>query len=70
LRTGHRTQVIAQLGLQRLHPLPGQFVLMVFGAPLFELAIQPRVAMVVAQAQQPMDGLFDYVLSRLGAATD
>ena len=45
-------------------------MLMVFGTLLFALAIQPRIAMVIAQAQQPMNGLFDHLLLRLGAATE
>ncbi|MNI97608.1 hypothetical protein D3C73_1562860 [compost metagenome] len=41
---------------------------MVFGAPLFTLAVQTRITVIVAQSQQPVNGLLDHLLLRLGAA--
>ncbi|MNP25437.1 hypothetical protein D3C76_1182450 [compost metagenome] len=48
--TGHCPQVGGQFAVQRLHPLPGQFVFRVGGAPGVALLAQGRVSGVIAQA--------------------
>ena len=45
-------------------------MLMMLGAPLFALAIQARIAMVITQTQQPVNGLLHCFLRRFGAAAE
>jgi len=43
---------------------------MMLGTPLLTLASQPRIAVVVAQPQQPVNRLLDHLLARFDAASE
>jgi hypothetical protein len=57
-------RIAAQLGLQGFDTLPGEFMFLALRAPRATLQAKPWIASVVAQAQEPMDGLSHDMLIR------
>ncbi len=63
---GHGFQRAGQFVVQHLHALPGLFVVLVGGSPVFAGALQLGITAGRAQAHQPVDGLAHHLRIGLG----
>ncbi|MNW00150.1 hypothetical protein D3C71_1956030 [compost metagenome] len=62
---GQGLEALAQLAVELLHPLPGQFVFGAESAPVLAGPVQLGIA-VAAQAHHPVDGLAHHLFIGAG----